>query len=346
MKTSRFSLFILSLVLPLIILTSYSNTAAAEQTFPVACTAGAGDVASLKQAILDANANSGMDTIVLGEDCIYTLSAVDNTDAFGGPNGLPVITEDVRFEGQNATIQRDPTAADFRLIYVASGASIWLEEITLANGRISNGSGGAIKTQMGAVNLFKASFLNNHASGVGGAVSTMDFYANASHFEDNSATANGGAVMVGGLSSGHFGADDTAFINNTALGWGGAVTALVDSIVTDSHFENNRSGTGEGGAIFVDAKLHFVYTTFLNNHSDQNGGAVSAFGPLSMVDSIFRGNRSEKNGGALYNYTTVQTNATIFEENQAGSVGGAIYTNGYNGGLHSLTDSSFINNQS
>ena len=56
---------------------------------PAACSGTTGDVASLVDAIDVANANTRPDTVALGANCVYTLTAPHNH--WYGPNGLPPI---------------------------------------------------------------------------------------------------------------------------------------------------------------------------------------------------------------------------------------------------------------
>ena len=60
-----------------------------------------GDVSGLAAAIVSANADKQVDTIVLAQDGTYDLTTVDNmTD---GPNGLPVVTSpSLTIEGDGA----------------------------------------------------------------------------------------------------------------------------------------------------------------------------------------------------------------------------------------------------
>ena len=119
--------------------------------FPAAC----GNTASLVQAITDANASPGPDTVQLAERCTYTLTAAHNN--WYGPNGLPEISSDVTLEGNGSTILRGPTAPKFRFFFVGADpvlenylspgpGRLTLRDVTLtgglAKGGDSNGGGG------------------------------------------------------------------------------------------------------------------------------------------------------------------------------------------------------------
>src|SRR4051812_30556431 len=106
----------------------------------------AADVACLKTAISQANANGQDNTIVLAAG-VYTLDAVDNdTD---GANGLPSVTGTLTIRGAGAdltTITRltpvvppgQPTPPRFRLLHVGPGGALTVEGLTLTKGAKSS----------------------------------------------------------------------------------------------------------------------------------------------------------------------------------------------------------------
>ena len=103
-------------------------------------------MASLVDAIDMANINTGPDTVVLGANCVYTLTAPHNH--WFGPTGLPPIASDITIAGSGATIARSGAAPVFRLIivggsggYVTPGAgALTLQEVTLSGG-VARGGG-------------------------------------------------------------------------------------------------------------------------------------------------------------------------------------------------------------
>lgn len=134
-------------------------------------TGSATDLALLRQAVVDANAQPTPDTIVLAVDCTYSFTDVDpasgpDTDvdptsggahtSWYGPAALPAVASELTIEGQGSVIQRDPSArVPFRLLYVgadpaASGTSgyttpgagnLTLRNLTLRNGEARGGNG-------------------------------------------------------------------------------------------------------------------------------------------------------------------------------------------------------------
>ena len=78
--------------------------------------------------------------IRLAKDCTYTLTAANN--ATDGGNGLPVIISDVTINGNGATITRNSWWSQFRIIEVASEATVSLSDVTVSGGHAADGSAG------------------------------------------------------------------------------------------------------------------------------------------------------------------------------------------------------------
>ena len=111
---------------------------------PISCTPPTINVgcteAELITAIDDANKGAGHNTLILEEDCVYEISAVDNfiTDEEGfvseGGTGLPPIFTPITIEGNNATIQRQAGAPDFRILFIASTGDLTLNDLIYHTG--------------------------------------------------------------------------------------------------------------------------------------------------------------------------------------------------------------------
>src|SRR5262249_45020176 len=122
-----------------------------DRTLPSNYTAAS--VADLIADINAANAVGGSNTITLVAGTTLTLSAVDNTT--DGATGLPVIAanDNLTIAGNGDTIERSMAAgiADFRLLDLASGGSLILNNLTLQGGLASgagvSAEGGALYSQ-------------------------------------------------------------------------------------------------------------------------------------------------------------------------------------------------------
>jgi len=159
-----------------------------------------------------------------------------------------------------------------------------------------------------------------------------------SNVSNNSATGSGGAISAQIV---EITTDSSIYTNsqlndNSSGGDGGAISAAVVSASQGTTFLTNSAG-GSGGAIAA-AVVTVEYTAFLANTAGElagggNGGAISAES-VTVNSSAFRNNEAyqgdafEGNGGAIAAQETVTVNTSIFDDNYSDSAGGAIYSQG------------------
>lgn len=216
-----------------------------------------GDVAGLIQALENANANPGTDSIVLAENGTYVLEARHScvTNGFfdyrenpvlpceqagAGPVGLPqVLRADwggkLIVNGRGSVIRRSTSAAPFRIWYVWIDAVVDFYNLTFENGFAFESlrpqrdivSGGAIFiAQDSQVRVENCNFRNNRSQNEGGAISV---------------SARSHARVI-----------NCEFRNNEAVVQGGGIHNVVAPItVINSNFFDNRCGV-RGGGIYVD----------------------------------------------------------------------------------------------
>jgi predicted outer membrane repeat protein len=275
-------------------------------------------VASLVEAVDQANATAGPDTIVLKGKCTYTLTSGPYVDAeWGSASGLPVVSEPLTIEGNGATIARDPTAPPFRLLTVAA-SGFTLRGVTLRGGSsVGQPGGGAIfMTNVDAATIESTTFAGNSAELRGGAMfagaTTLALVGN--RFEDNHVTLGGpgevrggGALAVSGLElvirDSSFLANDTATDYGGAIAFGGGSATVERSTFTS----NSELGSGVGGAIWImgaPGGFRVTDSTFTAN-SAGSGAALSLEGGLNtsnLIDvtgSTFDGNTGHSVIGAI-----------------------------------------------
>ena len=178
---------------------------------------------------------------------------------------------------------------------------------------------------------------------------------NGTRFENNAASAQGGAVWTSATSTTFF--TDVVFTENSVLGvvtqnaGGGAIfNNGGDLIVNSGVFENNRAGdlfpgegagfgadVASGGAIFsVDGRVLVQGDSeFTGNLSERAGGAVEIIdGEFFDTGSLYAANETgitlqanPGNGGAIHITGTATSafNGTEFRSNLAASEGGAVW---------------------
>ena len=211
----------------------------------------------------------------------------------------------------------------------------------------------------GAATTFHASgelkdciFINNTATGFGGAISTgydgttgQKVKISNSYFEGNAAPI-GGAITTHGN---NITVDNSTFISNKAADDGGAVYVVDDGItVLNSNFGNN-SAKNHAGAIYVKGNnVKIQNATFVNN-SAHFAGAVRVEGNyVNVLNATFIGNKAISDGvsksqaGALgISGNNVNIDSSYFANNTVEGDAGAI---GVKGSHIKVTNSQFYSN--
>ena len=211
----------------------------------------------------------------------------------------------------------------------------------------------------GAATTFHASgelkdciFINNTATGFGGAISTgydgttgQQVKISNSYFEGNAAPI-GGAITTHGND---ITVDNSTFISNKAADDGGAVYVVDDGItVLNSNFGNN-SAKNHAGAIYVKGNnVKIQNATFVNN-SAHFAGAVRVEGNyVNVLNATFIGNKAISDGvsksqaGALgISGNNVNIDSSYFANNTVEGDAGAI---GVKGSHIKVTNSQFYSN--
>ncbi|NER78734.1 MAG: DUF4347 domain-containing protein [Leptolyngbya sp. SIO1D8] len=264
------------------------------------------DAASLIAAITTANGNTETDTINLAND--ITLTAVDS--ATDGANGLPSITaaERLTINGMGNTISRDAAAPDFRLIHVALGADLEINETTLSGGVANAGGsgddGGAI-FNLGTLTINDSTITGNRAADDGGGIQSFNVNANAAAVTINNSTISGNTAggNGGGLSN-------TTFTGSPT---NGSVMTINNSTIT-----GNSANVGGGVAQLGQNADNSAVMTINNSTISGNtvvfgGGAVYNRGQTSTLGSVM----------TITNSTIVQNEVT----NPGSSAGGILNLN-------------------
>jgi predicted outer membrane repeat protein len=315
----------------------------------------AASVSALITDMNSANTSGGANTITLtaATTAPYVLTGTMPTG-----NGLPVIAsgDNLTIVGSGDTIERSTAAStqSFRLIDVAAGGSLTLDNLTLQGGLASRmepgqdgvpwplwSEGGAIYNQ-GALTLSGVTVEDNSAVVAGGGIySSMGSVTleGGSIVQENSA----GGVVQSTFTSGSAGLGGGLSVN------GGTLT------VTNAAVDNNDCvGTigiggldygGDGGGLYADGCKVTMTNATLNNNSTGpllhggDGGGLYALGcAVTMTNDTLDNNSSSSItglGGGLWltlgahlggATLATLTNCTV-ESNSAGQ-GGGLYVGG------------------
>ncbi len=216
---------------------------------------------SLREAIQAANSDtsvdgsatgSGADTIVFDPSLAASGSVTINLSLFDtgldntefGPTAF-IITSDITIQGATGdngiAIARDNGASNFRLFQVKSGATLTLNDLTLANGRAVGGNGGSVGAAGGG------------AAGLGGAIlNAGTLTLNRSTISGNTALGgnggNGNANSSGGDGGGGLGQSGISAPNAVGGTGGGPNGGAGGAYPGGSGAPGGVGGGGGGGA--------------------------------------------------------------------------------------------------
>lgn len=200
--------------------------------------AGAG---SLRQAVLDANANPGPDLITFQP---LLTGTIDLT------TGEIAITDSVDIQGPGARrLAVDSTARIFNCSGPNS-VSVLISGLTLTGGQAA-GNGGAIANSGANVTLREVTVSGNNATGEGGAI----FH-----------NANGGVLTI-----------DSSTISGNTAGKAGAIYSIGFNLVIINSTISDNQVTDSVGAI----KLEFAFASIFNSTISGNSAAFSQGGILA-----------------------------------------------------------------
>lgn len=271
---------------------------------------------SLREAIINANTNTAThsdcaagsgsyNTLVLPTGAVFTLTDAAVADELG-QTGLPYIVEDIRIEGNGATIAsgntctRDltQTPGEFRLLLIQQGV-LSADDLTLANGCADGASdaryGGAIHIAGGALFLRRSTLRDNHANR-GAAVYSRGNAATiieASTMLDNSATF-GGALYVDGLND----IFNSTLSGNQAATLGGSVYVQPGGVVNLEHTTLDGSGSLHGWVIFSNQATIRVKNTLLASAGCDENSDVAPSTWIAFGDNLDSGTSCANRFGA------------------------------------------------
>ena len=349
----KFLIGIIAVIAPICLFVLVSNLRATPPTVitvDVNTDGSSTGVCTLRAAIDSANSHTAADgsncTPGTGNDVIqFSISSATITVG----STLPAIansgSETLTIDGTTQNITVDG-ATTFQVMSVNAGATLALNNLTVAHGLAAADGGGVLNN--GALTVASCNFSNNSADS-GGAISsssTGTLSITQSTFSGNSATSFGGALLLhngASISNSTFSAN-----NETTSGFdqgGGAIwTDGGGTNVTGSTFSANTAA-GNGGGIYADnnlsstdTTLNVLNSTFSNNSASNSGAVLTGFGSaVAMItNSTFSGNFTGGSpGGSVGNASSglfIVSNSILAGGNGGhGNCGGApIMDGGYN----------------
>ena len=312
---------------------------------------------TLRQAIADICPGG---TITIDPNFVSTVSLTSIGDTFNGDSALGIY-KPITIIGNEAWIERDLAAPEFRIFYVESSAALTLTQATVSNGLTSAGgdrNGGGIFSY-GDLTLINSSVYSNSAAFSGGGIfmqadgESHNFTLQDSQIISNSAGIGdfgGGGIYVSTYSTGQITVTiERSSINRNVSGSGGGGLHLgiepggaATFAITDTEFISNIDSDIDsfGGGISLHADSSNMLEGSINrsllaqNSSQNNGGGIGIGGPgtlsVRLINTTISGNFADNNGGGVYlesgtvefHNVTVTDNTADGDENNSGDGGG------------------------
>ena len=269
------------------LLGSSATHAAPAATYTVTNTDPSGP-GSLHQAILDANANAGHDTIDFG---------ISGTIVLTGE--LPLIDDDLTISGPGADQLAVSGAGVYRVFHIKFGAAVTLTGVTVRDGSASDGGG--IWTA-GDLQLDSVHILDNSASNNGGGVyvSFGGTTLSGAQVLSNSASSEGGGVYV---RLGSATLSGTRVVSNSAQAGGGLFIRMYSATLNGTQVVSN-SAVASGGGVYVYAGSLSVDGGELRSNSAGSGAGMyilQGSATLSGTQVVSNSSLLGKGGGVCLN---------------------------------------------
>ena len=262
---------------------------------------------SLRQAIMDANANPGPDRI--------EFAVAHGAGTITLRTGVLTITGDVTIDGstQPGMIVNGRNAS--RVFDIGSSATVEIVALTISSGFANLGGG---MYNAGTLTLTQCLVSGNSSTDVGGGIvnngGTLTL-RESTVMENQSQTDSGGGIFN---NSGTVTLLDSTIAANAAE-FGGGLANLATLVLTRSVIADNSCSVA-GGGIFNRGTLTLTNSTVSQNVATtaSGGGIVNDNGTVTMTNSTLSGNLSGLAGGGIFNNGTLTLRDSIVANSSGG----------------------------
>ncbi|MBI3464318.1 MAG: DUF4114 domain-containing protein, partial [Planctomycetes bacterium] len=291
-----------------------------------------GGAGSLRQAILDANANVGADTILLPAGT-YTLTIAGGHEDAGATGDLD-INDDLTITGagtattivQGCDADADSACIGIDTIFDVESAIVQISGLTIRKGYEIYGAG--ICNSVGTLTLTDSVVSDNtgvlYAGGIYNFLGTLTL--NNTTISGNS----GGSSRGGGIYSSTLVINGGVISGNSADQWGGGVFQE-GGTVTISNAAISANSSAQGGGIFnTGGALTISDSTLSGNTAGSGGGGIfnDGAGNVTITNSTLSGNTAGTDGGGIFNQGALTITNSTFSGNTAHGSGGGIRNGG------------------
>ncbi|GIH19217.1 right-handed parallel beta-helix repeat-containing protein [Rugosimonospora africana] len=298
-------------------------------------------------AIVSANANGGAQ-LTLTPRCTYTLTTNQGAD------GLPIITQPITINGQDATITRAASATNFRILNVGVGGRLTLNNLTITGGFApdSPGGGGILVQAGGQATLHNTTVTRNQSTSDGGGIANYGITAvlgddNGKDSKTTSATAqslsrvsnNNAQDLGGGISNeGQLTVRNVEVSYNTSEDEGGGLFDGKAAVIDRARIDHNTSAS-EGGGITSTEAVTKITDSSVSDNTATAGGGIFCVGCTLYVSgtTVDRNTVTGNDGGggvyALFLPALTPVASAVIEDSE---VNGNTATSGNGGGIRNL----------
>jgi hypothetical protein len=236
---------------------------------------------SLRQAILDANATAGADTINFDPSVTGTITLTTGQ--------LPVISENLTIVGSGASvITVSGNHAPGSIFEIASGVIVTISDLTISDG-FAFRAGGILNN--GGMLFVSNCTLSGSSASAGGGISNIGGTVTITKSTFSGNTASGGGIFNQG---GTVNIASSTISNNFAAGGGGIFNQGGTVTVTNSTISNNSAtlgGFAMGGAIFIDSgTVNIANSTLSGNLAINGGGGIRVIGGTVNIKNTILAN--------------------------------------------------------
>jgi predicted outer membrane repeat protein len=286
---------------------------------------------SLRQAIINANNDPGIETILFDTTGIFGDATPDTITLTSGELN---VSQAVIIQGTGAnklTISGNNTSRIFN-----ASASLSIDGLNITGGKAANGGG---INSSSSVTVSNSIFSGNTATTSGGAIYSSSATVSNSTFSGNTANTNGG-----GIYSTNSTVTDSSIFGNIANLGGGIYST--NATVSNSTLSGNTANSN-GGGIFSNASngsVNISNSTISSNTAKTHGGGIYSTNNTTLSNSTIFGNTADSDnnnqgdGGGIYKSggTASISNTIIAGNIDPGNNAPDVYGNNFNGNAYNL----------
>ncbi|MEH2283289.1 MAG: Calx-beta domain-containing protein [Nostoc sp.] len=268
---------------------------------------------SLRQAIINANNDPGIETIIFDTTGIFGDATPDTITLTSGELN---VTEGVIIQGTGAN-KLAISGNNASRVFNAS-ASLSIDGLNITGGNAGNNNGGGIYSSSN-VTVSNSTISGNVTNTSGGGI----YGSSSVTVSDSTVSGNIANTSGGGLYSSNATISNSTVSGNTANN-GGGIYGSSSVTVGNSTVSGNIANTSGGGLYSSNATIS---NSTVSGNTANNGGGIYGSSSVTVGNSTVSGNIANTSGGGIYSIITTLTNSTV-SSNTAKSNGGGIYSSG------------------